>query len=94
MTSVALLQFKHIALWNAAVVCFQADGCMAHDHKFLWMGTVTAVQQINGCEFAVVQVIKRHDGHYSHPEHDLGQERVPINLLYRHGNFPLWSYLK
>lgn len=52
---------------NAALICFRADGCMAHDHKFQWIGIITGFHwQTPGDRIllADVEVCKRDGGPY------------------------------
>lgn len=64
---------KH-ALKGATVVCFRAEGCMASDHRFAWVGTVTGFRANRlTTESAVVKVHKR-DGCQDSRDLDLGEE--------------------
>lgn len=46
---------------GGTIICFLADGCMAHDHKFRWFGKITGFRtQSRGdpvvlCEVAVLK---------------------------------------
>lgn len=47
-------------LKNSLVICFRCDGCMASDHVFLWIGTVTGFEMTRYAgEAAQVRIIKR-----------------------------------
>ena len=56
------------------VIAYRCDGCMAHDHKYLWIGTVTGFRENRlTSPSAVVKVLKRDDCRDSR-DHDLGEE--------------------
>ncbi|RWP44264.1 MAG: hypothetical protein EOR04_04920 [Mesorhizobium sp.] len=66
-------------LKNSLIICFRCDGCMAHDHKFQWIGTVTGFEKTRFAGWAAqVKIIKRNEaGDWR--DHDQGYEIVPIS---------------
>lgn len=69
---------KKSALKGATVICFKANGCMAEDHVFQWVGTVTGFREnALTSESAVVKVLKR-DGAGDVRDGDLGFEHPVV----------------
>lgn len=89
---------KRQALRNSVVICFIADGCMAHDHKFQFIGRVTEVTPyetpgMRGYWSAAIEVYK----HVDHPDDwrdkDQGVIYVLVNELQELAP-GLWMYTK
>ena len=66
------------ALDGAVVMCFHCDGCMAHDHKFQWIGIVEAFVRLNNSEYlsARVKLVKRANRDWRDAE--LGYEHITV----------------
>lgn len=65
-------------LKDSLMICFRCDGCMAEDHKFQWIGTVTGFEKTRFAGWAAqVKVIKR-DNSGDWRDRDQGYEIVPI----------------
>jgi len=66
-------------LKNALMLSFRCDGCMASDHKFQWIGTVTGFEKTRFAGWAAqVKIIKR-DNAGDWRDDDQGYEIVPIS---------------
>lgn len=61
---------------GAVVVAFDCRGCMADDHRFMWIGTVTGYSpNANAGESVVVKINKSDKAHGDSRDRDLGTER-------------------
>jgi hypothetical protein len=63
-----------------AIICFLADGCMAHDHKFQWYGVIDHFDlqgQHSLVMMATVRILKRCDNPQDSRDTELGFETVP-----------------
>jgi hypothetical protein len=81
-------------LIGATVIAFRADGCMAHDHVFLWAGVIDRLEpspmgNVPPGRYvdAVVRVCKRAGNPYDATDRDLGEERA----LVEHANPGLYK---
>lgn len=67
---------KRYELERATVICIQCDGCMAHDHKFVWIGIVEMVFNKGNNVNANVKVVK--EGNRDWREGDLGIKTINV----------------
>jgi hypothetical protein len=73
-----VFNWKRAKLRNAIVIAYQCDGCMAHDHKFKWVGRVEGFEMTRlAGEAARVRIIKRDDCRDVR-DHDLGTQLVIV----------------
>jgi len=64
---------------NALMLAFDCRGCMAEDHRFMWIGTVTGFERTRFAGLAAqVKIIKR-DSHGDWRDGDQGYEIVPLS---------------
>lgn len=77
--------WRDVSIVGSTVIAFQADGCMAHDHKFLWAGVIdrlepSPMKNVPAGRYvdAVVRVCKRADNCYDSTDRDLGEERALV----------------
>lgn len=67
---------KREELEGATVFCVQCDGCMAHDHKFQWIGIVQTVFEKGNNVNANVKIVKQ--DHIDWRDVDLGIKTINI----------------
>jgi hypothetical protein len=63
---------------GATVISFDAEGCMASDHVFKWVGTIESFESAERYTYAIVKVAKRAGVAHDVRDKGLGHAKVLV----------------